>query len=233
MQIHDRSNSELNFLQKANHISVFIHHEEFLLHPLRFVFRPKDKSLICADIHIGKGSHFRKNGIAIPKMVNKNNFWNLSAAFDLFRPEQLIVLGDMVHSTENDEWKDMQDFLDNYPKLKRVLIRGNHEIEHDSIYENMGFEVMASLEHDGITYLHDAADRKPSDSFVFSGHLHPAVRLFGSGRQHLRVPCFWLGENGLVLPAFGSFTGYATISPKKKDRVFAVTEQSIIEINPK
>lgn len=217
-------------LNQVSHISVSIQKEEFIFHALRFVFRPKDKSIICADIHIGKGSHFRKNGIAIPKLVNKNNFWNLSAAFDLFRPEQFIVLGDMVHSTENDEWKDMQDFLDNYPNMQRILIRGNHEIEHDLLYENMGFDVMSTLERHGVTYLHDDADRTSIDSFVFCGHLHPAVRLYGAGKQHLKVPCFWLGENKLTLPAFGSFTGNAAISPKKKDRVFAVTEKSIIEI---
>ncbi|MBL0314694.1 MAG: ligase-associated DNA damage response endonuclease PdeM [Flavobacteriales bacterium] len=217
-------------MNQLNHISILVHQEEFLLHPLRFVFRPKDKSLICADIHIGKGSHFRKNGIAIPRLVNKNNFWNLAAAFELFEPDHFVVLGDMVHSSENEEWSDMSDFLDNYPGMSRTLIRGNHEIEHDRLYEKMGFDVSSSFRKDGFAFIHDEADRQEDDAFTFSGHIHPAVSLYGQGRQHLKVACFWLKPDGLVLPAFGTFTGSAAIRPKKSDRIFAVTDQTIIEI---
>jgi metallophosphoesterase superfamily enzyme len=43
--------------------------------------------------------------------------------------------------------------------------------------------------------------------FGLAGHLHPAVHLGGRGGDRLRRPCFLHFADGLVLPAFGRWTG--------------------------
>lgn len=43
--------------------------------------------------------------------------------------------------------------------------------------------------------------------FGLAGHLHPAVHLGGRGGDRLRRPCFLYFADGLVLPAFGRWTG--------------------------
>ena len=66
--------------------------------------------------------------------------------------------------------------------------------------------------------------------YVLAGHVHPAVRLSGPGRQHARLPCFWVRATGTVLPAFGDFTGTGIIEPAEDDRVFAVAGESVVEV---
>ena len=60
-----------------------------------------------------------------------------------------------------------------------------------------------------------------ADGYVIAGHLHPAIILRGRANERVRLACYWFGELVGVLPAFGSFTGSAIISPAAGDRVFA------------
>ena len=48
------------------------------------------------------------------------------------------------------------------------------------------------------------------------------------GGQELRLPCFWFQPHGAVLPAFGSFTGMASIAPRPGDRVFVVADSAVL-----
>jgi metallophosphoesterase superfamily enzyme len=65
---------------------------------------------------------------------------------------------------------------------------------------------------------------------VLAGHVHPAVRVGGRGRDRLRLPCFWFGPRVGVLPAFGAFTGTHTITPAPGDRVFAVADDRVLAV---
>jgi metallophosphoesterase superfamily enzyme len=66
--------------------------------------------------------------------------------------------------------------------------------------------------------------------YVLAGHVHPAVRLRGPGRQHERLPCFWIRREGAVLPAFGDFTGVGDVDPVEGDRIFAVAGGSVLSV---
>ncbi|HNU41619.1 MAG TPA: phosphoesterase, partial [Cyclobacteriaceae bacterium] len=68
----------------------------------------------------------------------------------------------------------------------------------------------------------------PEGVYNLSGHIHPAVRLKGTGRQSVMLPCFYFGKQQGILPAFGSFTGMARIVPKKEDRIFVIAENKVI-----
>jgi DNA ligase-associated metallophosphoesterase len=193
------------------------------------VYWPAQQALLCADMHIGKSAHFRAHGIAIPHMANKNNFWNLSKVFDTFKPNKLIVLGDMVHSTENGEWSDFTDFLDNYPTVKRILVRGNHELYLNEVYTKMGFEVHDVLQIESFILTHEPLTEIPDGLYNLCGHIHPAVRLTGAGKQSLRAACFWMGARQGVLPACGEFTGTYSVSPKVGDQLFVIAGNTVIE----
>ncbi|MCB0373931.1 MAG: metallophosphoesterase, partial [Muricauda sp.] len=66
--------------------------------------------------------------------------------------------------------------------------------------------------------------------FTFCGHIHPAVKLSGFGRQQLRLPCFFKSKNQMILPAFGEFTGTHALKPKKEDEVYVIVEDSVVKI---
>ena len=68
------------------------------------------------------------------------------------------------------------------------------------------------------------------EGYTLAGHLHPAIVLSGPALQRERLPCFWLTPTGAVLPAFGSFTGFASVVPAPEDRIFVVADQDVIRV---
>ncbi len=220
-----------DFFLSMHSLTTHIHEHTFELHPLRAMWWKKQSMLICADVHIGKGAHFRNSGIPIPKRVNDSNLWNLVVLIEQYNPEKILFLGDLFHSGINDEWEELVDCLAQYPHSEKLLVKGNHEIEAQHEYERLGFVVMESLVIDDIQFTHEPPSSTPSNTYTFCGHLHPAVRMQGSAQQSLRLPCFWMGSDIGVLPAFGEFTGSHTIQPKKGDRLFVVAANSIVEVS--
>jgi metallophosphoesterase superfamily enzyme len=64
-----------------------------------------------------------------------------------------------------------------------------------------------------------------------AGHVHPVYRLFGKGRQSLRLACFRLGERISLLPAFGAFTGGYPVEKDEQCRIFVTGDNEIWPIN--
>jgi DNA ligase-associated metallophosphoesterase len=209
---------------------VQIHNHQFELHPLRALWWAKHGLLICADVHIGKGEHFRNAGIPIPKAVNNSNLWNLVILIEQFNPQKVIFLGDLFHSRINKEWEELTDCLAQFPDIEYLLVKGNHEIELQSAYEQLGFSVHDELTIDGVLFTHEPPENTLHDGYTISGHIHPAVRMRGIAHQHLRLPCFWFGPTLGILPAFGEFTGAHTVQPKKGDFVFVIAENRVLKV---
>ena len=62
---------------------------------------------------------------------------------------------------------------------------------------------------------------------MLAGHHHPCVSLGGRSFDHLRLPCFWFGDDVGVLPAFGAFTGMHPVRARASDRVFPVADGAV------
>jgi len=78
-----------------------------------------------------------------------------------------------------------------------------------------------------ITHHPDATDKKV---YNLAGHVHPGFRLSGKAKQALTLPCFYFGEDGGLLPAFGAFTGLSRIEPKVNDQIYVIVDQSIVKV---
>ncbi len=51
--------------------------------------------------------------------------------------------------------------------------------------------------------------------------------MIGNGRQRLRLPCFYFGTEGAILPAFSVFTGLYAVEPEEDAEVFVIGERGI------
>jgi DNA ligase-associated metallophosphoesterase len=149
---------------------------------------------------------------------------------EYYRPDKILFLGDLFHSSINEEWEALNDCLAQFPDIRRLLVKGNHEIESTTAYEKIGFEIHNEILMEGILFTHEPPTEVKSNVYTICGHLHPAVRLQGLAQQHLRLPCFWMGTETGVLPAFGEFTGSHTILPKKGDEIFVIAENRVVKI---
>jgi hypothetical protein len=87
------------------------------------------------------------------------------------------------------------------------------------------------FELDDFLIVHDPAEA-PHSRFSICGHLHPVARTKDGKNTALRTPCFWLGEQQLILPSFDTFTGGAVVHPREGDRIFAPLDNRVVEIPP-
>ncbi len=196
------------------------------------IYWEEKKILILSDLHLGKTGHFRKEGIGVPQNLFREDMQRLGALLQFFNPQQLLVVGDLFHSHANREHDYFEKWRKDFSAVEIILVMGNHDILLDEFYTRTNISI-AGLQYtiDDFLFTHDAADAvEPGDRYIFSGHIHPGVRITGAGRQSLRLPCFCFGSNKAVLPAFGKFTGIHIIEPGKKDKVFAIAQGRVIAL---
>jgi metallophosphoesterase superfamily enzyme len=113
--------------------------------------------------------------------------------------------------------------------LPMTLVEGNHDRHAGPPPAALQIDVVEEpWATAGIAFCHHP--RRLAVASVVAGHLHPCVRLCGAANDTLRLPCFWQRPGLLTLPAFGEFTGGASIAREAGDRVIAVADGRLIEI---
>lgn len=200
--------------------------------PQRAAFWSERRWLIVADVHFGKAATFRARGIPVPHGTTADNLQRLSALIDRLQPTTLLFLGDLFHAREAHAaatltalyaWRERHGSLD------LVLVEGNHDRSAGA----PPLPLRVHRERDPWRVGDFAFCHYPCfvpSAHALAGHLHPAVRLYGRGADCVRLPCFWLRDELLVLPAFGSFTGGADIQRESGDRVLAVADDRVVEV---
>ncbi|MEC5142349.1 ligase-associated DNA damage response endonuclease PdeM [Chitinophaga sp. 212800010-3] len=196
--------------------------------PQRAVFWAEEKALILSDLHLGKTAHFRKSGIAVPAGIMQEDLFRLQRLITHYMPERLIIVGDMFHSVENNEVQFFRVWRQQFSNVSFDLVRGNHDIMADEVYEQLQINVHNTFSLRDIHFVHEPDGSRNGFRYTFSGHLHPAFVMQGAGKQRLRLPCFYFGPHCGILPAFGDFTGSASLDPGESDPVFVIAGKSII-----
>lgn len=197
----------------------------------RCVFWEEEKALIVSDLHFGKTGHFRKSGIAVPQAVYKEDLQRLVHLLQYFQPRQLVVVGDLFHSHQNKELELFQRWRHDFPDLPVHLVKGNHDILHESWYKQCAIQVTDELHLGRFRFRHDLEEAVVNgNEYFFSGHIHPGVRIKGAAKQSLSFPCFYFAKAFCVLPAFSRFTGIALVRPDEEENVFAIVNDHIVQL---
>ncbi len=204
------------------------------LSPSRCIFWEEEKALILSDLHFGKSGHFRKSGIGVPQSIYKEDLHCLFSQIQFFKPELLLIVGDMFHSHANKEIDFFLRWRNDIPGVSIHLIKGNHDVLSKKFYEEANIEIhKQKYSIRSFCFTHDIASVCEDDNdelFTFSGHVHPGIRVNGSGKQSFKLPCFYFTSNYAILPAFSMFTGLQKVVPKKGDTVFALVEHRVIKM---
>ena len=196
--------------------------------PSRALFLPGTKELLICDIHLGKAEYFQQNGIPLTNNSDKNNFKRMKTIVKKYKPEKLIILGDLFHSKYSID-ETLQKKIEDLPGLLNIkveLIRGNHDagcnIKNIKIYDIKKTK--------NITFSHEPINLSGNKTLNICGHYHPKLFLKSNGDK-LSFRCFAMDtkENTLYLPAFGDLTGGYTCKKSFKKWVI-VSDKEIIEI---
>lgn len=204
--------------------------EEFEMLPQKALLWKSKKILLVADMHLGKINHFRKSGIAVPVKANDKNWKTLIDLVQSTKPSRMICIGDMFHSHYNSDWEVVRQFTKNFTQLSVELVTGNHDILSDHQYARSNITVHPDLQIEAFHFSHFSVEKSEPEKYTLSGHLHPGVQLQGRGKQALTLPCFFFGKEQGYLPAFGMFTGFKRMRPKKDDQIYVIADGSVIKM---
>ncbi|HTH78379.1 MAG TPA: ligase-associated DNA damage response endonuclease PdeM [Ramlibacter sp.] len=202
---------------------------DVVLHPSGAAFLCDYHTLLVADAHFGKAVSFRLLGVPVPSGTTTETLATISDAVRDTGAKRIVFLGDFLHSKRSHaagtlgvlkEWRDQNAALD------LTLVRGNHDDRAGDPPSSLDIRVVDEpLPLGPFALCHHP---KPvAGAYVLAGHWHPCISVSGRAFQRLRLPCFWLGDDVGVLPAFGSFTGMHRIEPREGDRIFPVAKNVV------
>jgi uncharacterized protein len=159
---------------------------DLIARPSGALWWPKWRALIVADLHLGKSERMaRRGGPLLPPFEGEETLARLQGEIGTLSPRVTFLLGDTF-----DDDASTSDVLD--PLRLRTdlhLLSGNHDRASGT----------PCLRLDGIALRHQA---DPDDVPDLSGHFHPKLTVAGR-----RYRAFLIGQDHLILPAFGTYTG--------------------------
>lgn len=197
--------------------------------PQRAIFLPQHKSLLVADAHIGKAVSFRRAGLPVPQGTTEETLAQLSAALQSCGAEQVIFLGDLLHSARArapGTVAAVAAWRARHRQLALTLVRGNHDQHAGDPPPDWEVQVQdGPLRLGPLALAHHP--HPVEGAYVLAGHLHPAAVLEGRAHDRLRLPCFHFGSQVGVLPAFGAFTGMHIVQAGPGERVYVVAGDEV------
>lgn len=203
------------------------------LHYEKAIYWKRMRTLILADVHIGKTAHFRKAGIAVPPGLADRNLSRMDTLIGVFEPERILVLGDLFHSGKNVEWDIFISWRKKYKQCSFELVPGNHDTQAREAASTLGLVLLQeTYSISPFLFTHKPVSPEDKVEYIYnlSGHIHPAVRLQGPARQSLHLPCFVFQKTIGILPAFGEFTGRHMMDIRPTDSVFAIAEKKVYPV---
>ena len=187
-------------------------------------------------MHFGKAASFRRLGVPVPRGTTEANLARLEALLQrLPGVRELVFLGDFLHAASGRAPATLQALLawrQRYAALPMTLVRGNHDDHAGDPPAELGIAVVDEPWcHAGLALCHDPATPRPDGLYGLAGHLHPTARL-GRGFEAVRLPCFHARADGvLVLPAFGEFTGGASVATSAGDLVYLIAGTQVLALS--
>ena len=202
--------------------------EEFLLLHQKALYRPGKKQLILSDLHLGKASHFRRKGIAMPVQSQLGDLERFAYLLRTWKPTTVLLLGDLFHSEYNREWLWLEAMLREYGDINFVLVIGNHDILPEKTYRIPNLARTEQIVEERIIFSHAPIEVK--GKLNICGHIHPGIEISGKARQSFRLPCFYSGRDVFIMPAFGQLTGMQMLEKEESSAYYLITRDTIVRM---
>jgi len=152
-------------------------------YPAALIEAQKTSILVIADLHIGWEMALSQKGIYVPAQMPRL-LKKLKDLISIYKPEKLLVLGDIKHTVaraEIGEWQDIPNFFIQIKKTvpEICIVRGNHDGNLEPLLpEKIKLLPTTEVSIEGIGFFH--GHRWPSPTLLrcetlVMGHVHPVV----------------------------------------------------------
>ncbi|WP_020654962.1 ligase-associated DNA damage response endonuclease PdeM [Massilia niastensis] len=201
---------------------------DLLLLPEKAVFWPAERMLVIADIHFGKAAAFRSLGVPVPRGTTSENLAGLDALIEAHGARHVVFLGDFLHARAAHASSTQQAMLawrQRQSALNLTLVRGNHDLHAGDPAAALGIELVDEPHAIGpFAFCHHPDLDTPG--YALAGHVHP-VYVLATRFDALRLPCFVVGTQRMILPSFGAFTGGHAVRPGPGDRIYVSSGEAV------
>ncbi|WP_444812748.1 ligase-associated DNA damage response endonuclease PdeM [Variovorax jilinensis] len=195
---------------------------------------PGAGTLFVADLHLGKAAAFRALGQPVPGGTTQENLARLDGLIARHVPRELVFLGDFLHAAHGRGARllaAVEAWRERHAALACTLVRGNHDHRAGDPPAALRIAVVDEPHLMGPFAACHHPQHHPTHA-VLAGHVHPTCRLYGRGRDSLRLPCFVHEGAQLILPAFGEFTGGWQVEPAPGRRFYGVGGDAVWPLPP-
>jgi uncharacterized protein len=214
-------------------VSLTLAGEQLYLLSERALYWPGASTLVVADLHWGKPAPFPSPGVPVPFATTSDDLSRLDSALQRTSARRLVVLGDLFDTktsripshtlAELRRWRSLAG------TFEILLIRGNHDRHSGDPPSDLQINWINSPAFvPPFVFRHESADT--DGAYSVAGHAHPGMTLVGRGLQRETLPCFLIGRQRAIIPAFGSFTRLGVVEPGPDDRVFVVSQDEVLEV---
>lgn len=189
--------------------------------PGKAAYWREERTLLAADVHLGKDVAFRARSVPVPLGSTASDLDRLSRLVERTGTEGLVILGDLYHAAAGmgpPTYQALRRWRDEHEALDVLFVRGNHDRDAGPSPEDLRItEREMPLAEDPFVFRH--VPEPSENAFLDAGHVHTSLVVHGTGVQRERLPCFHLTSSSLTLPALGEFMGTHFIDPAPGDKV--------------
>lgn len=191
-------------------------------------------TVIIADLHLGYEGVLQREGVSIPRYQKSVILQRLETILQKYRPRRIIVNGDFKHNFSKNlqqEWQEVKDVLSFLSSKTMVsLIRGNHDNYLATIasYCNVPLSWEEQIEDMRITHGHRCIN--DDSTFLIIAHEHPSLHMRDDVGALVKLPCFLVSQDVVVLPAFSPLAmGTDVVSADQSDFLSPVLQRKNVE----
>jgi DNA ligase-associated metallophosphoesterase len=210
---------------------------DILLLQGRAALLPTSRTLLVADLHLGKAATFRRAGIPVPEGSAQRDLERLAQLVREHDVRRLVVLGDLFHAKGGCTPQVFAEFAALRARMadtEVVLVLGNHDRAVGRLPASLGIDAcLPSLDEPPFHFVHEPATGVAGPErhlFTVAGHLHPTVSIRSPSGDRLADRCFVAEPSVLVLPAFGSFTGGHRVDPTEGMRFWIARDDGVVDV---
>jgi hypothetical protein len=172
--------------------------------PSGAAFIEAERTLVCADLHLEKGSAYASRGQLLPPYDTRETLGRLARDAEVTGAARIVLLGDVLHDGRAEARMAREDAeaLAGIARGRTLIwIVGNHDPEGPS---GLAGEALDELTLGPLVLRHEP--QAGPQAGEMAGHLHPCARIAAQARS-VRRRCFVTDGRRLILPAYGAYAG--------------------------